>query len=289
MAVAVDVERAKHALVMTAGLPTNWGRMLPGFLIVGAQRCGTTSMARMLSQHPAVASTAMHQEVHYFDTRYGRSLAWYRSHFPLVARARRAAAPLGVAPVAFDSSPYYMFHPLAPERIARDLPGVKLIVLLRDPVQRTYSAHAHEMAYGFETEPYERALELEETRLRGEAERIVADPAYNSFSHQHHSYRARGRYAEQLERLAALFGRERLHVVDSGDFFADPGPAYDGVLDFLGLPRVRYSDARPRNVRPRPAPLPASARAELEDYYRPHDERLARWLGHDPSWRRPAV
>ena len=284
--VSVAVERAKRTLVLTAGLPTSRARMLPGFLIVGAQRCGTTTMARTLSQHPAVANAAMHQEVHYFDTRYNRSLAWYRSHFPLLARARRAAAALDVAPVGFDSSPYYMFHPLAPERILRDLPGAKLIVLLRDPVERTYSAHAHEAAHGFETEPYERAMELEETRLRGEAERIVANPAYNSFSHQHHSYRARGRYAEQLERLAALFGRERIHVVDSGDFFADPRPAYDGVLDFLGLPRLRYPDFRPRNARPRSAPLPASIRAELEDYYRPHDQRLARWLGHDPSWRR---
>ena len=283
---AIGTERVKHALVLTAGLPTSWARMLPGFLIVGAQRSGTTSMSRMLGRHPAVAHTALNQEVHYFDTRYGRGLGWYRSHFPLLLSARRAAAGLGVPPVAFDSSPYYMFHPLAPERIHRDLPGVKLIVLLRDPVERSYSAHAHESALGFETEPYERSLELEESRLRGEAERIVADPAYNSFSYQHHSYRARGRYAEQLENLTALFGRERLHVVDSGDFFADPRPAFGAVLDFLGLTRVTCPDVGPRNTQPRAAPLPASIRAELEDYYRPHDERLAGWLGHEPSWRR---
>lgn len=283
---AIGTERVKHALVLTAGLPAHWARMLPGFLIAGAQRSGTTSMSRMLGQHPAVAHTALNQEVHYFDTRYGRGLGWYRSHFPLAACARRAAAGLGVAPVAFDSSPYYMFHPLAPERIRRDLPGVKLLVLLRDPVERSYSAHAHESALGFETESYERALDLEEARLRGEADRIVADPAYNSFSYQHHSYRARGRYAEQLEHLTAPFGRDQLHVVDSGDFFADPGPAFEEVLDFLDLPGVPCPDVGPRNARPHPAARPASIRAGLEDYYQPHDERLARWLGHPPSWRR---
>jgi hypothetical protein len=114
----------------------------------------------------------------------------------------------------------------------------------------------------------------------------MADPAYHSYSHQHHAYRARGHYAEQLERLAELFGRERIHVVDSGDFFAHPARAYDEVLAFLGLPPVRYPDFRPRNVRPRSAPMPASIRAELEEHYRPHDERLASWLGRDPSWRR---
>ena len=282
----VVVKRAAHSLVVTSHLPTSGRRMLPGFLIVGAQRCGTTSMARVLSQHPAVANAAMHREVHYFDNAYDRGLAWYRSHFPLLTRARRAVAGLNVAPVAFESSPYYMFHPLAAQRILRDLPGVKLLVLVRDPVERTYSAHAHEVAHGFETEPYERAMELEEGRLKGEAERIRADPAYNSHSHQHHSYRARGHYAEQLERLAELFGPERIHVVDSGDFFAHPRPSYEGVLDFLGLPRGGYPDFKRRNARPRSAAMPSSIRDELEEYYRPHDERLARWLGRDPSWRR---
>jgi Sulfotransferase domain len=282
----VAVKRAAHSLVVTTSLPTSGRRMLPGFLIVGAQRCGTTSMARILGQHPAVANAAMHREVHYFDNAYNRSLAWYRSHFPLVVRARRAAAVLNVAPIAFESSPYYMFHPLAAQRILHDLPGVKLLVLLRDPVERTYSAHAHEVAHGFETETYERAMELEESRLNGEAERILADPTYNSYSHQHHSYRARGHYAEQLERLAGLFGPGRIHVVDSGDFFAQPRPSYERVLDFLGLPRAGYPDFRRRNARPRSAPMPSSIRAELEEYYRPHDERLARWLPRDPSWRR---
>ena len=99
-----------------------------------------------------------------------------------------------------------MFHPLAGERIRRDLPGVKLLVLVRDPVERAYSAHAHELARGYETEPFERALELEDQRLAGEAERIVAQPGYLSHSHQHHAYLARGRYADQLERLDKLLG-----------------------------------------------------------------------------------
>src|SRR5215469_7371422 len=97
----------------------------------------------------------------------------------------------GAEPLTFESSPYYMFHPLAPARIAADLPGVKLLVLVRDPVERACSAHAHELARGYESEPFERALELEDERLSGEAERIMAHPGYLSPSHQHHAYRAR--------------------------------------------------------------------------------------------------
>ena len=106
-----------------------------------------------------------------------------------------------------------MFHPLAADRIAADLPGVRLLVLVRDPVERAYSAHAHERARGFETEPFERALELEPARLAGEAERIAAEPGYLSASHQHHAYRARGRYVEQL-RAAGAAGRPGPHARD---------------------------------------------------------------------------
>jgi Sulfotransferase domain len=277
--------RVAHGISVTAGRLTSAGRMLPGVLIVGAQRCGTTSMYRALSQHPAVVKAVLHKGVHYFDMNYGRTLAWYRAHFPLLARARLATRAAGAAPLTFESSPYYMFHPLAARRIAADLPGVKLLVLVRDPVQRAYSAHAHELARGWETEPFQRALELETARLDGEAERIVAEPGYLSLSHQHHAYVTRGQYIEQLERLAVLFGRDRIHLVDSGDFFSTPEPVYDAVLDFLELPHRGYPAFERHNSRPRQS-LPDALRTQLDRHFLPYDERLAAWLGSAPSWRR---
>jgi hypothetical protein len=276
--------RAAHAVTVNAGRLTHQARMLPGFLIVGAQRCGTTSMYRTLSQHPAILKAVLHKGVHYFDTGYDHGLAWYQGHFPLLARAAAARRVTGDHPLTFESSPYYMFHPLAAPRISRDLPGVKLVVLVRDPVERAYSAHAHELARGFETEPFERALDLEEERLAGQAEKIIADPGYHSHDHQHHGYRARGRYADQLERLAQLVGRDRVHVVDSGLFFTDPERAYDHVLEFLSLRNHGYPVFERHNARPR-APMPESLRTELGDYFAPYDERLTDWLGGPPSWR----
>jgi len=152
------LRRAAHSVTVRMGQLTHSARMLPGFLIVGAQRCGTTTMYRDLSQHPAVMKAVLHKGVHYFDTDYFRGMSWYQGHFPLKASARRVAREAGTAPVTFESSPYYMFHPLAAQRIHRDLPGVKLLVLVRDPVERAYSAHAHELGRGYETEPFERAL-----------------------------------------------------------------------------------------------------------------------------------
>jgi hypothetical protein len=278
------VLHAAQTAARTAGRLTSTARMTPGFLIIGGQRCGTTSMYRTLRTHPGVLPPVLHKGVHYFDTSYPRGMDWYRAHFPLEATAARIEQRTGTRPLTFESSPYYMFHPLAAERIARDLPGVKVVVLLRDPVERAYSAHAHELARGFETEDFETALALEEERLAGEAERIVADPGYNSPSHQHHGYLQRGRYAEHLERLESVFGRDRVHVVDSHRFFTEPEPVYDGVLQFLGLPHTGYPAFERHNARPR-SPMEPALRARLEAHFAPHDDRLGAWLGRPVSWR----
>jgi hypothetical protein len=274
--VAPPAKRAAHAISVTAGRLTSPLRMLPGFLIAGAQRCGTTSMYRALSEHPAIRKAVLHKGVHYFDMNYDHGIAWYRAHFPLQATGHA---------LTFESSPYYLFHPLAAARIAADLPGCKLIVLVRDPVDRAYSAYAHELARGFETEPFEAAIELEPHRLSGEAERIAAEPSYLSHSHQHHAYVARGQYAEQLSRLARLFGPDRIHVVDSGDFFTKPEPVYDGVLDFLGLAHRGYPTFDQNNARPRAA-ISQSVSSRLDEHFIPFDEQLSEWLARPPSWRR---
>jgi Sulfotransferase domain len=268
-----------------AGWLTGGRRMRPGLLICGAQRCGTTSMYRTLSQHPAVLKPVLHKGVHYFDVGYDRGPRWYAAHFPLRISAARAERRTGLPTLTFESSPYYLFHPLAAERIARDLPGVRILVLLRDPVERAYSAHAHELARGFETEPFEAALELEDSRVEGEAEKLVADPGYHSFSHRHHAYVRRGRYVEQLERLERLVGRDRLHVVDSEEFFTRPEPVWAGVLDFLGLQCPELPRFDRHNTRPR-APMSESVRRRLAESFLSHDERLAAWWGRDLSWRR---
>lgn len=265
---------------LTSGL-----RMLPTVLIIGGQRCGTTSLYRTLTQHPAVQKAVLHKGVHYFDMDYDKGLSWYRAHFPLQLTAARLQRAVGLPSLVLESSPYYMFHPMAAERVARDLPDARLLVLLRDPVERAYSAHAHELARNYETEPFERALELEPERLRGEAQRLAADAAYRSHVHRHNAYVTRGQYIEQLERVEAVVGRERLHVLDSQDFFDRPDEVYSDVLRFLGLPARGNPVFEQHNSRPR-SPMPDSLRRRLDEHFRPFDERLARWWGRTPSWRR---
>lgn len=266
------------------GAATASSRALPELLICGGQRCGTTSMYKALVQQPTIFRPTWRKGVHYFDVAYpGHDLAWYRRHFPLRAQLDRAARRAGDRALTFESSPYYLFHPLALDRIAADLPGVRLIVLVRDPVERAYSAHAHEFARGYEALPFAQALAAEDGRLAGEVERLAADPAYASHAHRHQAYRGRGEYAAQLERAAALVGRDRIHVVDSHRFFAEPRPVLDGVLDFLGVQGRPQTAFEVHNARPR-LPLDPGLAAELRAHYAPHDRALATWLGRQPSW-----
>jgi hypothetical protein len=258
--------------------------MTPSLLIAGAQRCGTTSMYKDLTQHPAIMPAVMHKGVHYFDTGYEHGRSWYIAHFPLRRTAAKIEKRIGVAPITGESSPYYLYHPLSGGRIAADLPGARLLVLVRNPVERAYSAHAHETARRYETETFERALELEPERIAGEEERLIADPSYESFEHQHHSYLTRGRYAEQLERLSAAVGRDRIHVADSGRFFQEPEAVYDEIIEFFGLPAMGRPEFKQYNARPRIDMDPA-LRKKLDEHFEPYDEKLTDWLGRPPSWR----
>ena len=113
------VKRAgRHAYVL-AGTATAGLRLQPDFIMIGAQRCGTTSLFRALLAHPQVIRPTFHKGINYFDLNYFRSVRWYRGHFPVAGLAARQTARHG-RPVVFEASGYYVYHPFALERIGHD-------------------------------------------------------------------------------------------------------------------------------------------------------------------------
>ncbi len=275
--------RAKHAIRSAQsawGRSTSSLRLLPDFLIIGAQRGGTTSLYKYLAEHPSVAAPPLGKGAHFFDTNYSLGEEWYRGHFPTRAIARLSR--FGAARITGESSPYYLFHPHAPKRVAEMLPGVKLIAMLRDPVTRAHSHYWHEVARGFESLSFEEAIEREPERLEPELARMRADPDYNSFEHQHHSYLSRGLYADQLAAWYAFFPRESILLVSSEDFFAEPDRVFRRVLEFLGL-RVRsLRSYEPFNPREYPA-MADEARQRLVAYFAEPNARLAELVGFDSA------
>lgn len=252
--------------------------MLPDFLIIGTQKGGTTSLHDQLCAHPLVLPPVQ-KEVHYFTHNATRPESWYRSHFPAAARH----APAGRRAVTGEATPYYLFHPGAPARARSLLPAVRLIVLLRDPVARALSHHNHELALGYEDLPFESALAAEDGRLAGEAERLAADPRATSHAHQHFSYVARGRYADQLERWLEHYSRQQLLVLISEEFFADPARVTLEAQRFLALPEEPPQSLAPRNAR-RYARVDDRLRRRLAGLFTDQNDRLSRLLDRDLPW-----
>ncbi|HTZ08482.1 MAG TPA: sulfotransferase domain-containing protein [Acidimicrobiales bacterium] len=251
-----------------ARLATAAWRPLPDVVIIGAQRSGTTSLFDWLAGHPGVAPAST-KEVHYFDRFYANGPRWYRGHFAL-------RLPGGRARLGLEATPIMLFHPLAPARAAADLPPTtRFVVLLREPAQRAVSQYWHSRRRGAEDQPLERALALEDERLAGQ-EAVVAGGG-ESFAFRNFSYKARGRYAEQLRRWFTAVGRDRVLVMESERLFhgGDGPPA---VLAWLGL--APLDTAFPAtNDAPRAVPEDPEVIEELRRYFAPCDDDLADLLG----------
>jgi hypothetical protein len=241
---------------------------LPDFIIVGTQRGGTTSLYNYLGEHPNVAQARV-KEAHYFSFQFDRGLAWYKGLFP---RTRGLARR-----ICGEASPYYLFHPDVPERVRDVCPDVKLIVLLREPVARAYSHFRLERKKGEEPLAFADAVERE-------AERLEAEPSFEGHAHRHHSYLARGRYAEQLERWVGHFGREQFLILKSEDLFEHPHVVYQQTLDFLGVPAHELERFERYNASDGLETLPSALRGELMTSFRPHNEHLYELIGRDMGW-----
>ena len=197
---------------------------LPHFLVLGTQKGGTTSLQKLLEQHPGVYLPPC-KEVQYFSLHADRPSSWYANHFK-DARWRQKRG---------DITPFYLFHPDAPKRIHALLPRIKLIALLRDPAERALSQVFHARRLGFEPLDVSGALEAEPQRLAGGT----------AFSFQKHSYIARSRYLEQLDRYEALFPSKQILILKSEDLFNHTETVWKRIQQFLHL-----------RLRPLPIALP---------------------------------
>lgn len=281
------VRTGAKGLVRMFGMATSSLRPLPDFLIIGAKRGGTTSLYNYLLEHPCVVPLIPRVQnikgVHFFDTNFHRGLLWYRSHFPSRPYRGWHEQRLEHFTVTGEASPYYLFHPRAASRAARILPDARLIVLLRDPIDRAYSHYRERYRHGAEVLTFEEALEQEEDRLAGEEERLSQDDGYYSFVHEHFGYVSQGLYLEALRRWIDLFGRDRLLILTSEEFFARPEETYGVVLRFLRLPSWHLSAYSRFNYHEGQSMSP-STRQRLNERFMPENRRLAEYLGMELSW-----
>ena len=264
-------------------------RTMPDALVIGAQRSGTSSLYKHLGRHPNVAPS-LRKEIEYFSIDHARGETWYRAHFPLELR-RRVARWRSRPWITFEATPDYLFDPRVPERVARELPGVKLIVVLRDPVARAVSHYHHNVRHGLEHLGLAEALAAEDERLAGAYQEVLDHPDSRALALRRFAYVGRGRYAEQLDRWRAAFPAERMIIVRSSDLFDAGGATFGRILDFLGLPPWQPEEFRNYSYRnpfdgdyPDPAP---EVTAFLTERFSGPNQALVDLLGDEFRWDAP--
>lgn len=223
---------------------------LPDFLGIGTQKGGTTSLHQWLSQHPQVY-LPKHKEVHYFDLNSDKSINWYKNQFKESNLNEKCG----------EITPYYLFHPEVANRIRSTIPKIRMIALLRDPVERTLSQIFHSRKRGFEELELNEALAAEESRLQSGCQNSL----------QKHSYVSRSRYLEQLDRYENLFPKNQLLILKSEQLFENPKTIWEKIANFLNIETGAIATEFPRINTGRneldsvPNELRSELRRELKD------------------------
>lgn len=274
--------------MLTAGL-----RPLPDFLVIGAKRGGSTSFYFDLLAHPSVIrlfpppipglKSDATKGIHYFDSNFDKSAQWYRSYMPTSATRRLVSMRTGTQAVVGEASPYYLFHPDAARRAHQVVPDAKVIVLLRDPVDRTYSHWKERRRSHAEELDFASAVRAEPGRLAGEREKLLADPHYYSYPWEQQSYVAQSKYGAALRPWVEMFGRDHVYAAASEEYYADPLAVLSDVDEFLGLPRRDHANAELRNAAVGPD-LDVGLRHELEQQFVDDKQELVSLLGHRFPW-----
>jgi hypothetical protein len=270
MAFASPYQRYRQALraVFSPGRPS--------FLIIGAQKAGTTALHDILAQHSQIDS-ARRKEIHFFDHDQWYARRWLRPYFLLFPPRSRANR----AHLFFEATPNYLYHPDAAHRIKAYNPKMKLIVLLREPASRARSGWA--MSH-YQLNPENRRYPDSRSFPEAIADSLARGTSANARNDKR-GYVARGLYALQLERVFRQFPREQVLILENRQLLQNYEAAINQVQDFIGVPRENLPFLRRYTGKvDSKSNLYPEEMAALHEFFRPHNEALFKLLGHDYGW-----
>ena len=256
--------------------------VLPDFVIVGAMKGGSTSLYNFVTQHPDIARAAQ-KEIGYFANKYKYGEKYYRSYFPTKLSAYLHKKQTHQKLLTGEASIAYLFFPAVPNRMKDLLPDIKLIIILRNPVDRAYSHYWLAKRLNNETFPFEKAVELEEERCAGEFERLLQDPYFIPTNFVNNSYLAGGIYADQLEHWFRCYNRNQFLFLSTEDFAKNPQQTLNQFFDFVGVRPLHAGNLKNLNVG-NYEKMNESTRKFLVEYFKPHNKRLYKLLQRDFDW-----
>lgn len=265
---------AKNFVPWMWRLATQERRQLPSVVIAGVQKGGTTQLFAYLIKHPQLLPGS-YKEIDYFSTFAQRSVAWYRSQFPLRSQVEKVNGHV------LEASPSYMCTPAAIPRMHAVLPDARIIAVLRDPVSRAFSGYQHAKTRRRDSRTFNQAVDDE---LRQPAWRPELGPLVRAGVANMRRYVERGYYALQIELILNCYPRDQVLILDSGELFANTGATCQRVFEFLGVEPFELQPEKVYNRGYYTEKIDAATADQLREHYRPHDELLAELVGRRFSW-----
>ena len=253
-------------------------RVLPDFFVIGSGRTGTTSLYHYLDQHPSLSKSA-YDELGYFDDNYHLGLNWYRSLFPSIFTKYLIKLKTNNF-MTYDVTPSYVRRPWNAKRIKKLFPDTKLIVILRNPVDRTYS-HYHLAEQFGETRTFEEIVKEDMDNILNWNIDLKDD---NYFANKvEKSFLARGFYAEQLSIWFKLFSKNQIMIVSSEQLASDTKNTMNSIFQFLNLPKFEIPNTKKVNVS-QYSKMNSSTRKLLINFFKPYNKSLYNFLNVNFEW-----
>ena len=244
---------------------TGFAHVLPDYYIIGVAKCGTSSLYETLIQHPSV-QPAVTKETHFFDRYYDRGISWYKVCFPFKFQKFIAKFFLRKNFITGEATPRYIEHPYTAEKILKITPNSKLIVILRNPIDRAYS-HWNMNYQGGEKEdlPFEKAIEQERIRIEGEYEKMKKNTNYYARQFYRYSYLDRSTYVKYVEKWMKFFPKNQILILKSEDFFSNPQQVFDRICHFLNISQYNINKVKKTRIGKYNSPINPKIRDKLLD------------------------
>lgn len=233
-------------------------RSFPNFIIAGVQKSGTTSLFDYICQHPNV-NRPLRKEIHFWDNNEEKGVSWYKGHFPIRDKDS----------ITGESTPAYLWREDIAQKIHDLLPDCKIIIILRNPVERSFSEYLMNKKIGHEHETFEFAIEHEKERLQK--------------SHLF-GYIQKSIYLQQVKRYYDLFDKNQILVLSYDDLKSNPESITQQCYSFLGLDDFTPDCSVKLNVTKNKETLSESTRQHLHALFKPHNKKLYDFLGENYGW-----
>tara|TARA_B100002049_G_scaffold44345_1_gene30587 strand:- start:73 stop:963 length:891 start_codon:yes stop_codon:yes gene_type:complete len=261
-------------------------RQLPDFIIIGAGRAGTTALYSYLIQHPLIAAALTDNnesvaDLHFFEYIISNNIQWYKSHFPILfSKSNKHKNSF----ITGEYTSTYMYHPDVPKRIFNLLPKIKLIVILRNPIDKAYSTYQQQFRFGEYTTSFEDTINAEFRRID-----LNKDfPELNSNNYDFENFVAQniirhGVYADYLETWLKIFDRKQILILNSDDLKKSTKETLRRVFNFLNVSNYDIKDTSQVNVGKYPT-INKITRKKLIEFFKPHNQRLNKLLDTEFDW-----